>query len=842
MNKIIRNWSKKLAATFMSAVIALGMCGCADKASTATLDDVEIWGAPGTEKVLSDVSGIYDSFKTDAKIDLLTARGEYEGAQIILSAQKDVTYDVSVGEVKAADGTVFPGKVEVFGEKYVEVRINYDQNGAPTGHYPDALVPFDGLKKQGENTVKAGENQGLYFRFNVPVDCKPDVYTGTAAVTIGGQSRTIPVRIRVTEAVVSPETHSKSIFLTTWSHHLGELDSTDAMLDKYIEALFEYRLSPNDIIRDSDSSDEDIDYWVEKAYRFMQNPKCTNISVPYLQVSKYNEAADEYMYIADPVQFERYVTAMADKSFATGYNMLKKAVCYFATFLDEPTPDYAPNVIFALDAYYAMLNDIADKIAAQDTPNATGMDDTKFAKFKSEVVQSIRDIRNVLTASYDEALDGHVQTFCPQVQCYNTEKERAVYGEQVERWWYTCIYPRAPYPTYHTEDTLLSARALGWMQARYDVTGQLYWATDVYAFSYNSADNIQFIEDIYEGGASRYPAVNGDGYLFYPGKKYGVDGPIGSLRLEAIRDGLEEYELIYALKSKYAEIGAACGQNFDCDKAIDDITREVYNGTIVSTDSDKFASAREALLNLSVMSESDAKFCIADRVDDGYGTVTYTVYADAAASVQNLGADAAEKRAAGDGYLYTFPIKLDKQSNSAQFTVMVGGKTFNYAIGLGGSVSVNSGELFAADDFAEEGVAPEFASVAANTVDSSFADGTWAKLTLPQTQAETYQSFRAAGAVMRGINKTTGKVLMHVYYNGDDAPELSISAKHAKDEVYIGMNTVTLAKGMNTIELSFMGKNWNRLGNLQFLSFTVGSNGGEQARELYIVDTVVYAN
>ena len=36
--------------------------------------------------------------------------------------------------------------------------------------------------------------------------------------------------------------------------------------------------------------------------------------------------------------------------------------------------------------------------------------------------------------------------------------------------------------------------------------------------------------------------ANGDGYLFYPGAKYGADYPFASMRLEAIRDGLEEYE------------------------------------------------------------------------------------------------------------------------------------------------------------------------------------------------------------------------------------------------------------------------------------------------------------
>ena len=39
---------------------------------------------------------------------------------------------------------------------------------------------------------------------------------------------------------------------------------------------------------------------------------------------------------------------------------------------------------------------------------------------------------------------------------------------------------------------------------------------------------------------TRYP--NGDGYILYPGKKYGLDTPIPSVRSEALRDGVEDYE------------------------------------------------------------------------------------------------------------------------------------------------------------------------------------------------------------------------------------------------------------------------------------------------------------
>ena len=50
-----------------------------------------------------------------------------------------------------------------------------------------------------------------------------------------------------------------------------------------------------------------------------------------------------------------------------------------------------------------------------------------------------------------------------------------------------------------------------------------------------------------------------------------------------------------------------------------------------------------------------------------------------------------------------------------------------------------------------------------------------------------------------------------------------------------------LKKGMNVVELSFAGKNWTRLGNMEFLAFNIGGAVGEPERALYIADSVIYA-
>lgn len=40
------------------------------------------------------------------------------------------------------------------------------------------------------------------------------------------------------------------------------------------------------------------------------------------------------------------------------------------------------------------------------------------------------------------------------------------------------------------------------------------------------------------------PNLWGDGSLLYPGTRFGIEGPVTSVRLESIRDGLEDHEYL----------------------------------------------------------------------------------------------------------------------------------------------------------------------------------------------------------------------------------------------------------------------------------------------------------
>lgn len=806
----------------MCALLLPGAVACTDSSENSGgaaggIDSLEFWSAPATEKILQDQPDMYESIKRDAAVNVTAARGEYESGQILMTAEEDTVFDVEFSGLRSVSGEEFSkDNIVVYFEKYIYVGNNYEGTSAPTGWYPDALVPFENIKARGENQVAAGQNQGLYVTFNVPLDCEPGTYTGEIVISATGGEERVPVTLNVLDVEVSEERHAKNIFLAEWHYSMGELNSSQEMLDSYVEALFEYRLSPNIVVTDTVHSDEDIAFYTDLAYEYMQDVRCSNITIPYAT------AIIDGQTCIDPEIFEKYLMSFARKSLETGLNMFDKSVCYFS-IIDEPQNfGILERVQVVTRVYRETLQSVAEQIA-----DLEGDSDLKEA-----LAASVLDIKNVVTASYSDAYAPYVETWCPQMSYYDTESGRAMYADQEEKWWYTCISPRAPYPTYHTEDTLLSARALGWMQAQYDVVGNLFWAVNIYA-QYDGA-TYHPIEDYYTGNAMRFPQVNGDGYLFYPGEQYGLEEPVGSLRLHAIRDGLEEYELLYALKEKYAETAASCGYAFDATEAIEGLTEQIYSGTRVSTDSERFSAARSSLLQLAQLSQSAADFAVVDYEDDGYGKVTYRFYANDNSTVSCDGEVLTGTQLSG-GKLYTVQKNLDREENILRVEVAVEGETLVYTQTLGGKVTVNRAEDAREEDFSEEGVNP-----VVSVGEWSDIGLTGAKVELPASADGISQSFRVSGSLISGIGEGTDRVILHIYSEEDGLPFI-VSAKHSLSGPYVDMISTELHKGMNSVEISVGQKNWTRLGDIEYIVLYFGGSLGEPARTVYIEDIVLYA-
>ena len=216
-----------------------------------------------------------------------------------------------------------------------------------------------------------------------------------------------------------------------------------------------------------------------------------------------------------------------------------------------------------------------------------------------EVVELCKQVRNagrdvpvLLTEQPEPPLYGSVDIWCPNLSFYATAqkrcRERQQLGEQI--WWYVCLGPPPPWPNYLLTNDPIDGRVLSWLQVKKGVQGELYWAVTC------------FQGDVWAKGLpARWP---GDGYLCYPGRPRGLDGPVTCIRAEAIRDGKEDIELIWLLRQLAAEKGQTKRSEDTIAQAMERVCRDFTDYT--KQDEDLTAARRmimAEIVRLSSMQE-----------------------------------------------------------------------------------------------------------------------------------------------------------------------------------------------------------------------------------------------
>ncbi len=152
-------------------------------------------------------------------------------------------------------------------------------------------------------------------------------------------------------------------------------------------------------------------------------------------------------------------------------------------------------------------------------------------------------------AAWDRSLDlwGIGQYGCFPVADMET-LQRA--GKQM---WFTCDGQMATDTPY-----LATERLLPYYCFKYGVGGFEFWGLAWWTYNPWQAGWHQFIRQSDEGKKYywiRYP--DGDGYLAYPGAFAGVEGPVSTIRLEQVRQGLEDYEAMALLADLAAKTATA---------------------------------------------------------------------------------------------------------------------------------------------------------------------------------------------------------------------------------------------------------------------------------------------
>jgi len=807
-------------------------CGKKDSASLSA-DNVDIWSCHASIKVLQsflDKNGeeytdptYYDDVKEEAKVSIVMARGEYEGAQIIITPEVDVDYyDVKMSDLKTSDGSaVISGdQISVYHEKYLTVEKNGEKNGAPLGCYPDALVPLDKIIEYKENKIQKNENQGVYITVESALDQEVGTYTGTMTIDFKEFTKEIPVSVEVVDFTVNPETHAKSTFLTHWDAEHGELDSSQRMIDAYTDKLIEYRLAPFDIYTENDHSDEGILAWVEKAYGLLKNPRLSCLSIPYREI---NGSRQNSGPVIDRAIFEKYLHAIAKKSFEEDFNMFKKLIVYNA-ILDEAIQRKLPDnqILENCEIFNSTVRKVADALEA---------DATITSSVKAESIASLRVMPHVCTFWYqdqysDYSTDDYVNAYCPKFYYVDTEGERAQYRldeKSVELWWYGCNDPIHPWVDYHLEHTTnLNTRLLSWMQVEYDIAGNLYWAVNDYGLR----------EDYFDNYWDDRLAVSNEGVLFAPGGQYGLDEPLSTLRLEGIRDGMEEYEILYAMKQKYKQLG------LPADEFVSALSANLYGNAQVLASVENFVDAREALLAAAVAAHSPAELCVIGSTDNGDGTITTEAYIKDGYTLKSNGVELTDRVAHGDGWIYTATTNLDQSENYIDLSYEANGATYSYKKYLGGKVQIISAEDFY-ECFEED----------TTTVTSALVDGTtigmtgqYARLAVEALNGSSQMISFVCPELNQSANNKAEKIIFTVYNASTEKIPLTLSVKYKKQSLYSAVPQVILEpKATTLVEIPLANVIWANSGAMEKVRFWFGDTENESSKVVYVKNVLIYS-
>lgn len=378
--------------------------------------------------------------------------------------------------------------------------------------YADPMIPNMEFK------IKAGNSQCLLLKAKSAIDAKAGLYESTVSVkdADGREIKTCKVYAQVWNFALPEETSCDTAFgldrYTLYSSYPGQGGDDGLLYAKYYEYLLENRISAYFM---------PYEVYDERADKYMSNPRVTSFCVDGSQ-----NAHD----------------LLSDEKIVASYNKLtqnsvwaEKAYFYY---VDEPrTTEDFQNI-----EYYCERLDRLYPGARQVAPNCYNFNMSYYGVGDPSLDQAEFLMQNTTLfcplSSFYTPLDkitsdvSRITYSNGSVSRFGTAEERhaAYKAEGNDLWWYVCIIPGYPYANFFYNYQGEMSRVLFWQQYDYDITGCLY-----YLVNYWTGSEWMNIDQT---------ALSGDGLLLYSGKRYNTTDPIESLRLEYVRDGIEDFEYL----------------------------------------------------------------------------------------------------------------------------------------------------------------------------------------------------------------------------------------------------------------------------------------------------------
>jgi hypothetical protein len=522
----------------------------------------QVWGAEDTLRAWP-VDPLVKVLRTDLpppsppkEVFVEAARGEMENGQIAFRASADIAkLTASATPLRTANGrTLSAPRVRFVG--YVPIKKNTEPHLAETGEQTlVAKAPADlpdPLLEDSSIAAKKDETGAVWLTVAVAEDAPPGTYKGQAAIAADGAERRVPITVKVYAARVPRQMTLKvvnwyyPVVLTHtyqapwWSEKHWKLIEADAksmalhrqsvghvILNETIRAVQDEKGAITFDFTNFDRMAETFrkaglpwvmgsalagrHEWASKDFYAiplpLTKPDGSKGQFPAPEDPDSKDEAKKRVFVTTDA-FEKYLATflpvfhkhLEQKSWIEGYIQLQA---------DEPVGSNA--------AAYVRLGQLVRKYAP------------KLRRAEAMRATNIVGALDIWAPLLDQ-LDKNMAFF----------KERRKAGDEV--WFYTCERPRGKYMNRLIDYPLLKARLLHWASFSTGTAGFLHWG-----FNPSWGNPFQNAGD-----------PPGDATLVYPGVAKLRGAPpsedklhsLDSLRYEAMRDGIEDYELLRLLASK----------------------------------------------------------------------------------------------------------------------------------------------------------------------------------------------------------------------------------------------------------------------------------------------------
>ncbi len=837
--------NRLLSCVLMTSMVLACLSGCGDKKSaTGSASFGEVWSAPSTVKILQDDADYAD--KREAELNFNAVRNEQESQQLFITASKNIKdYDLITTDLKS-DSTVFSKEnITVYMEKFIPV-TEKQYFGNVTTYVPDALLPMETAREAGELTVEKGQNAGMWVNVQIPKDAEAGVYTGTFTLKVDGAEVDIPVSLTVNDYTL-PDTYSAAT-LFSWRYDrvaAGELDSSIEMMTYYYEYFLENGISLQSMPMEALTGEEMVaclDEYYDEITSFCILQEIGEVSGDVLASKE--KFRDQILSVAAASTPER--------------NYLSKAYIYTA---DEP--DLTDEAVVA--AFIIELTNVADALkacAAEIEADTTGKyDSLKQISNWKEYVEDMPLIVPISTKGATWIMENYetergkqvlevMNCICPVYSTF-TKEWTPIWYELCEQydmrmWWYGCSGPLAPGATYHIGDmNLLSARSISWIQRQRDIEGNLYW--DAAAYTTEDSDRYNQYMNLYEEPYRISGAPAGDGFLVYPGAAYDIYGPVASMRLMSLRDGMEEYELLKAVEEQYDSLAEIYGEKFSTDACMNYFYHMLYDGEYAMTSDGQgglvFDDLRAELINAAVAIQDGIDFAFSGS-EAKDNIVEITCFAAEGTSI-TLNGEALTRAADGS---YVYALDLTTNTNVEIQVVSSEGKEYSFNRFISMPVlqlHALSDESAVADATLSDGSTVQLATTTEYSTDGTalqfHVNGVITGKELVDASFKPFASINTAN--FTGIDNLSELATLQMdVYNPGETFEMAVRLYSGVS--YVDAGTYTVVSGKNEIGIYLTNLSFSKLNETDRIAFEfVNSDDGTTPNNYqFYVDNIVGKN